>query len=95
MSGTNFGGLIEMSHLAKFRVGWSYENLAQFILYNFVFTSTPLKIADDIGIDFICTLILFPGHCITEGVEKVRFSRYFCGFFIKNHHIWQQNEGFF
>jgi hypothetical protein len=30
-----------------------------------------------------------------EGVEKGRFSSYFCSFFIKNHHIWQQNEGFF
>jgi hypothetical protein len=29
-----------------------------------------------------------------EGVEKGRFSSYFCSFFIKNHHIWQQNEVF-
>jgi hypothetical protein len=31
---------------------------------------------------------------ILEGVEKGRFSSYFCSFFIKNHHIWQQNEVF-
>jgi len=46
-----------MPHLAKFRTGWSNENLAQFILYKFAFTANPSKIADDIGLDYICTLI--------------------------------------
>lgn len=45
-----------MPHIAKFREGWTNENLAQFLLYKFSFTANPSKIADDIGIDFFCTL---------------------------------------
>ncbi|MBI4672509.1 MAG: hypothetical protein HY741_12700 [Chloroflexi bacterium] len=44
-----------MSHSRNRRLGWQSENLARFILYQFSFIAEPSKIADDIGIDFICT----------------------------------------
>lgn len=45
-----------MPHLKQFRVGWQNENLARFILYKFAFVAEPTKVADDIGVDFFCTL---------------------------------------
>jgi hypothetical protein len=45
-----------MPHLRSFRLGWQSENLARFILYKFSFVSSPVQTADDIGVDFICTL---------------------------------------
>ena len=45
-----------MAHLKEFREGWQNENLARFILYKFAFVAEPSKVADDIGVDFFCTL---------------------------------------
>ena len=45
-----------MSHLRSYRLGWQSQNLARFILYKFCFLAEPVQVADDIGIDYFCTL---------------------------------------
>lgn len=45
-----------MAHKKSYRLGWQSENLARFILYKFSFIAHPTKVADDIGVDFFCTL---------------------------------------
>ena len=40
----------------SFRIGWENEHLAAAILSKFCFISAPVKIGDDIGTDFFCTL---------------------------------------
>jgi hypothetical protein len=45
-----------MSQLRSFRLGWQSQNLARFILYKFCFLTEPVQVADDIGVDYICTL---------------------------------------
>jgi hypothetical protein len=45
-----------MPHQRSFRLGWQSQNLARFILYKFAFLAEPVQVADDIGIDFFCTL---------------------------------------
>jgi hypothetical protein len=44
-----------MPHLHNRRKGWQSEILAMFLLYDFAFVFQPAGVADDIGIDFICT----------------------------------------
>lgn len=38
------------------RSGWENEHLASFLLSQFSFLSHPLTVADDLGVDFLCTL---------------------------------------
>jgi len=45
-----------MPHQRSYRLGWQSENLARFILNKFCFVAEPAKVADDIGVDFFCTL---------------------------------------
>ena len=45
-----------MPHQRSYRLGWQSQNMARFILYKFCFLAEPVQIADDIGIDFFCTL---------------------------------------
>jgi hypothetical protein len=45
-----------MTHQRSYRLGWQSQNLARFILYKFSFLAEPVQIADDIGVDFFCTL---------------------------------------
>jgi hypothetical protein len=45
-----------MHHQLSFRKGWQSENLALYILHQFAFVARPHVVADDIGIDFYCTL---------------------------------------
>lgn len=45
-----------MAQLKKTRDGWQSENLARFILHDFAFIAEPSNIANDIKIDFFCTL---------------------------------------
>lgn len=40
----------------NFRVGWENEHFAAAILSKFCFISAPVKIGDDTGFDFMCTL---------------------------------------
>lgn len=40
----------------KFKEGWDAEKLAEFLLSKFSFISSPIKISDDIGTDFFCTI---------------------------------------
>jgi hypothetical protein len=43
-------------HLLSFRQGWQSENLALYFLYQFAFVARPWNIADDLGVDYYCTL---------------------------------------
>jgi len=45
-----------MSHKKTFRAGWQSQNLARFLLYKFAFLAEPVQVADDIGIDYFCTI---------------------------------------
>jgi len=45
-----------MPQKRSFRLGWQSQNLARFLLYKFSFLAEPVQVADDIGIDFFCTL---------------------------------------
>lgn len=45
-----------MPHQRSFRLGWQSQNLARYILYKFSFLAEPVQVADDIGVDFFCTL---------------------------------------
>lgn len=45
-----------MHHQLPFRKGWQSENLALYFLHQFAFVARPYVVADDIGIDFYCTL---------------------------------------
>ena len=45
-----------MPHQQSFRLGWQSENLARYILYKFSFLAQPAQVADDIGVDFFCTI---------------------------------------
>lgn len=45
-----------MAHLGKMRRGWENENLARFILSRFSFIANPTTVADDLGVDFFCTI---------------------------------------
>lgn len=45
-----------MPHQRSFRLGWQSENLARYILYKFSFLAQPTQVADDIGVDFFCTI---------------------------------------
>lgn len=44
-----------MAHLSSFRKGWENERLASFLLSRFSFVAQPLSVADDLGIDYLCT----------------------------------------
>lgn len=46
-----------MPHLDVFRRGWENEHLATYLLSRIAFVANPITVADDIGSDFICTLI--------------------------------------
>jgi hypothetical protein len=58
-----------MPHQRSFRLGWQSQNLARFILYNFAFLAEPVQVADDIGIDFFCTL--FETRCEATNVALI------------------------
>ena len=45
----------KMAHLSNIRSGWESEHLAAFLLSKIAFIASPVKIGDDIGIDFYCT----------------------------------------
>ncbi len=45
-----------MAHLEQTRIGWQNEHLASFLLSQICFLSHPLTVADDLGVDFLCTL---------------------------------------
>jgi hypothetical protein len=45
-----------MSQLAQTRLGWENENLAAYLLSSVAFISHPVSVADDVGVDFACTL---------------------------------------
>ena len=45
-----------MPQLRPFRYGWQSQNMARILLYEFCFLSEPVQVADDIGIDYFCTL---------------------------------------
>jgi len=46
-----------MSQLAAPRIGWENEHLAAFLLSRIAFVAQPVSVGDDIGMDFICTLL--------------------------------------
>jgi len=60
-----------MSQQKNFRKGWTMEHLAAYILSKISFISAPLKIGDDIGIDFFCTLFEEEGNNL---IPKNSFS---------------------
>jgi hypothetical protein len=43
-------------HLLSFRKGWESERLAEYLLSRLAFVARPTTIADDVGLDFYCTL---------------------------------------
>lgn len=45
-----------MPHLPTFRTGWENENLGLYFLYQFAFVARPWNVADDVGVDYFCTL---------------------------------------
>ncbi len=45
-----------MSHLKKMRKGWENEHLSRYLLSRISFLSQPITVADDLGVDFMCTL---------------------------------------
>lgn len=45
-----------MAQLKRTRAGWDAERLAEYLLARIAFVARPTSIADDIGIDFQCTL---------------------------------------
>lgn len=45
-----------MAHLQSYRDGWRHQLIAATILYKFAFVSQPIYSADDVGVDFFCTL---------------------------------------
>jgi hypothetical protein len=45
-----------MSQLSTPRRGWENENLAAYLLSSVAFISHPVSVADDVGVDFACTL---------------------------------------
>lgn len=45
-----------MPHLQQTRVGWENEHLAKFLLSRISFLAHPLTVADDLGVDLLCTL---------------------------------------
>jgi hypothetical protein len=45
-----------MSQLSTPRLGWENENLAAYLLSSVAFISHPVSVADDVGVDFACTL---------------------------------------
>ena len=45
-----------MAHLRSFRLGWESQIIASTLLYRFSFLAEPVQVADDIGIDYFCTL---------------------------------------
>jgi len=45
-----------VAHLQTFRTGWENEHLASYLLSKISFIANPITIADDIGVDFLCTL---------------------------------------
>ena len=45
-----------MPQQRSYRLGWQSQNLARYILYKFAFLAEPVQVADDIGVDFFCTI---------------------------------------
>ena len=45
-----------MAQLKSYRDGWRHQLIAATILYKFAFVSQPIYSADDVGVDFYCTL---------------------------------------
>lgn len=45
-----------MAQLKSYRDGWWHQLIAASILYKFAFVSQPIYSADDVGVDFFCTL---------------------------------------
>lgn len=45
-----------MATLAQTREGWNAERLAEFLLSRISFISRPTTVADDLGVDFFCTI---------------------------------------
>ncbi len=45
-----------MAHQSSRRLGWQSRNLARSLLYKFAFLAEPVQVADDVGVDFFCTL---------------------------------------
>lgn len=45
-----------MAQLKSYRDGWRHQLIAATILYKFAFVSQPIYSADDVGVDFFCTL---------------------------------------
>src|SRR5512143_2102600 len=43
-------------HLLSFRKGWESERLAEYLLSRVSFLARPTTVADDLGLDFFCTL---------------------------------------
>ena len=57
-----------MPPLAVMRKGWENEHLAAFLLSRIAFVANPLKVGDDIGSDFFCTLFK---HSMQNGQEML------------------------
>lgn len=47
-----------MAHLRKTRIGWENEHLARYLLSRISFLSSPIFVADDVGVDLLCTLFM-------------------------------------
>lgn len=67
-----------MSQQKNFRKGWTNEHLASYILSKISFISSPLKIGDDVGVDFFCILFeeegknLIPKHPFAIQIKSNR-----------------------
>lgn len=71
----NLSGVTYMPPLGSFRLGWQSENVARCILYNICFLAQPVQSADDIGIDFFCTLFQTePTENNTQLIPKNSFA---------------------
>jgi hypothetical protein len=58
-----------MAQLKSYRDGWRHQLIAATILYKFAFVSQPIYSADDVGVDFFCTL--FRSEKISNNSELI------------------------